>query len=248
MALNDITRHAVLEAVQECNRLGRDAFLREYKFRSARAYWLVYNGQRYDSKAIAGVAHKYARPELGVLEKFSGGARTVKPTLEKLGFTIWIGNAELGEIVLPGEIETASFDPLDVKDARKKISRMIAQRQGQLAFRNALLTAYGEKCAITGCPVLDVLEAAHIYPYRGSETNDVANGLLLRADVHILFDRGLIAIDVEEMTVLVAPSLQDSEYWTIHGQKLRLPQSAGQKPSLEALKMHRRDSFHSFSS
>lgn len=248
MALSDITEQAVIEAVGECDRLGRDAFLEEYKFRSARAYWLVYNGRRYDSKAIAGVAHKYTRPKLGVLRKFSGGARTVKPTLEKLGFSIWVGSGETDEIVLPGEVETASFDPLNLKDARKKVSHMIAQRQGQRAFRDVLLTAYGRKCAITGCSVPDVLEAAHIYPYRGPETNDVTNGLLLRADVHTLFDRGLVAIDVKNMTVLVAPFLQDSEYGTIHGQELRLPQNVAQRPSLEALKMHRRDSFHSFSS
>src|SRR5262245_9271658 len=67
-------------------------------------------------------------------------------------------------------------------------------------------------CAITGCSVRDVLEAAHIHPYRGRERNKVANGLLLRADLHTLFDCGLIAIDAATMTVIVTPSLQNSEY------------------------------------
>ena len=59
---------------------------------------------------------------------------------------------------------------------------------------------------------MEVLEAAHILPYRGPDTNKVVNGLLLRADVHTLFDSGLIAVDVKNMTVLVDKSLEGSEY------------------------------------
>lgn len=84
MALSDITEQAVIEAVGECDRLGRDAFLEEYKFRSARAYWLVYNGRRYDSKAIAGVAHKYTRPKLGVLRN-----SVAEPELSNLLLRNW---------------------------------------------------------------------------------------------------------------------------------------------------------------
>jgi HNH endonuclease len=55
--------------------------------------------------------------------------------------------------------------------------------------------------------VLDVLEAAHIYPYRGDSTNHVANGLLLRADLHTLLDCGLPAIDPDGLRVAMAPSI-----------------------------------------
>ena len=84
-------------------------------------------------------------------------------------------------------------------------------------FRDALRTAYNDRCAITGCSILHVLEAAHIYPYRGPDTNKVTNGLLLRADVHTLFDCHLLTIDSATMTVLVAPHLRDSEYGEFHG-------------------------------
>jgi predicted restriction endonuclease len=87
------------------------------------------------------------------------------------------------------------FDPLDADDGRTKTERLIALRQGQPAFRNALIDAYEGRCAITGCEVREVLEAAHISPYRGTHTNHVTNGLLLRADIHTLFDRGLIRVD-----------------------------------------------------
>ena len=115
---------------------------------------------------------------------------------------------------------------------------MISQRRGQPAFRNSLLDAYDRKCAITGCEVVEVLEAAHILPYQGPDTNNVMNGLLLRADVYTLFDSGKIAIDAEKMTVLVDKSLEDSEYWTFNDQNLRLPSDTEQRPSFEALKMH----------
>src|SRR5690242_5428264 len=74
MALTDITRGAVLAAIAEFDRLGRDAFLEKYGFDSSRRYWLLYNGARYDSKAIAGAAHGHlpGRSPLAA-QDFSGG-------------------------------------------------------------------------------------------------------------------------------------------------------------------------------
>ena len=244
MALRHITRQAVQQAIQEFDRVGRKKFLKNNGFGAAQTYWLIYDGRRYDSKAIIGVAHKYARPDLGRLKNFSGGKDTVQPKLENLRFTVRVGSAETDDIILPEEVGADPFDPSNIKDARKRISKMIAQRRGQPAFRNALLDAYDRKCAITGCEVVEVLEAAHIYPYQGPDTSKVVNGLLLRADVHTLFDSGLIAIDAMNMTVLVHPSLQGSEYWTLHRKKLRLPPNTERRPNCEALKMHCNQSYH----
>lgn len=87
-----------------------------------------------------------------------------------------------------------TFDPANMEDGRRMIERMVTLRQGQPAFRAALMKAYNRRCAITGCNVEAVLEAAHISPYDGKKTNHVTNGLLLRADIHTLFDRGLIKV------------------------------------------------------
>ncbi len=65
MSLRDITRQSVLKAIEEFDQVGRNYFLKKYHFRHAKSYWLVYDGRKYDSKAIIGVAHKYARPDLG---------------------------------------------------------------------------------------------------------------------------------------------------------------------------------------
>lgn len=91
--------------------------------------------------------------------------------------------------------ESGAFDPLNTQDSRTTAERVIALRRGQTAFRGALMKAYEGRCAITGCEIREVLEAAHISPYLGEHTNHVSNGLLLRADVHTLFDCGLINVD-----------------------------------------------------
>ena len=90
MSLADLTARAVRRAIAEFDRIGRDAFLRKYRFGTARGYLLKgKKGKVYDSKAIAGVAHGYLprRRPLDNLE-FSGGAATVQKVLQKLGFKV----------------------------------------------------------------------------------------------------------------------------------------------------------------
>lgn len=237
MPLSDITKQAVLDAIREFNTLGRDKFLSEYHFGPARDYWLVYDGQRYDSKAITGVAHNLATGSW--IKNFHGGYSTVQPTLQKLGFTVLVGSkSKIDELILPAECTEEPFDPSNIKDARERISQTIASRRGQGVFRDKLLISYDYQCAITGCAVVDALEAAHICPYRGPETNAVSNGLLLRADVHTLFDLGLISINYKNMKVVVHEELNGSEYWKFNGQKLQLPSESSQRPSKKALRMH----------
>ncbi|MFD4838476.1 HNH endonuclease [Achromobacter sp. NPDC058515] len=134
--------------------------------------------------------------------------------------------------------QTATFDPTDVADARRRVSADIVRRRGQPAFRKALLDAYGNACAITGCSVPAVLEAAHVLPYKGDHTNVVSNGLLLRADIHTLFDLGVIAIQSERMVVRVSPELENTEYGRLDGSPLRLPKQNSQRVSLDALDWH----------
>jgi hypothetical protein len=65
MALSDVTRSHVISAIEEFDALGRERFLAEYGFGRALAYYLIHEGHEYDSKAIVGVAHGYARQDLG---------------------------------------------------------------------------------------------------------------------------------------------------------------------------------------
>lgn len=138
------------------------------------------------------------------------------------------------------ELESAgAFSPRNVEDARHKVLAEIVRRQGQPGFRKALLSAYDNACAITGCPLFSVLEAAHVHPYKGAHTNVTSNGLLLRTDIHTLFDLYLIAIDSATMTVLVSPELTGTEYAELAGKPIRIPPRPVDRVSIEALDWHR---------
>lgn len=138
-------------------------------------------------------------------------------------------------MIPPEHASDDAFDPANLQDARDRVLREIAQRRGQKAFRDALLRAYGGRCAVTDCDVKDVLEAAHIVPYLGPATHRTENGLLLRADIHTLFDCGLITIDTTSRTVVVAARLLTTDYGPLHGKPLRTPSAMSDAPSLRAL-------------
>ena len=137
------------------------------------------------------------------------------------------------------EIETAvTFDPKNIEDGRQKTLAEVVRRQGQPAFRKKLLSAYKKHCAISGCDVEATLQAAHITPYRGPETNHPSNGILLRADIHTLFDLGLITIDPKHMTLFVSAALKGTEYAKLSGKKIALPEDPKLRPSQYALAEH----------
>lgn len=101
-----------------------------------------------------------------------------------------------------------------------------------------MLAAYGNRCAISTCDLPEALEAAHIFGYLGTETNVVTNGLLLRGDLHALYDLGLIAVDPTSMMVVTAPRLKETDYGHLAGTAVRLPEKVEHRPNLDALKMH----------
>lgn len=365
---------AVERALEECDKVGRIAFREKYGFGEARSYYVRHKGKTYDSKAVIGVAFGYQhRTKPLRYDDFSGGAATVKPILEKLGFTVvasdltdepprfrseWL---DIGEVYtrnnlravfgitdrtldngvfrakgsrsvwlfvtkdkpkdrpqlhddLDGDIlywqgqpagrtdslliehlangdevllfyrqtvrqypnggfryegpftyrnhsgskpasfvfdrdETAllghgsaaapghdSFDPKNIADGRAQVLALVKRRQGQPKFRADLLKAYDGKCALSGCDFRPLLEAAHIYPYRGAETNHVTNGLLLRSDLHSLFDLGLIAVKPDG-SLDICRALEGTDYAKLG--KIRLPRDVSKRPSPRALEWHR---------
>lgn len=98
---------------------------------------------------------------------------------------------------------------------KQRVARNI--RRGQRLFRDRLLRAYNKKCCITGCGVEAVLEAAHIYDHAIAGINQPENGLLLRSDIHILFDVNLITIDPQTHTIRIAGDLAGTEYAQYNG-------------------------------
>lgn len=138
----------------------------------------------------------------------------------------------------PDDTLSSAFDPSSITDARTKTLTAIAVRRGQQKFRKALIAAYGSACAVTGDNVVEVLEAAHIVGYLGDETNHIQNGLLLRADIHTLFDLRRLSIDPRTRTVVLHSNLREGPYANLHGTEVKLPSDKHRQPSEKALLDH----------
>lgn len=108
-------------------------------------------------------------------------------------------------------------------------------RRGQPKFRKKLLALYGGQCAVSGWGPESVLEAAHILLHAHSGLNRSENGILLRADLHSLFDDGLLKINPSTLLVVLHPSLRDGPYGALHGRTLR-PRRDASQPSREYLR------------
>lgn len=98
----------------------------------------------------------------------------------------------------------------------------IRRRRGQLQFREKLLEAYQRRCAVTGCVLEPILEAAHIVPHSEGTDYRVSNGILLRSDIHTLYDLHHLSIDGRGK-IHLSREARVSEYRGLDGQAIRMP-------------------------
>ena len=144
-------------------------------------------------------------------------------------YTYWTASNFTSEKMAYPDLENAKqYNDEDVL-------RAVATRRGQAVFRKKLCRAYDNKCAISGCFALPVLEAAHIQPHSEDGSYYENNGLLLRSDLHVLFDLGLIGID-EKFKVRVSTKLKEPEYTKFDGTTIALPKAKEHLPSKKNLK------------
>lgn len=120
--------------------------------------------------------------------------------------------------------------------------RLASRRLGQQAFQAVVLDAYHRRCAITGTKIRPVLQAAHVRPLTQGGQHRLDNGLLLRSDVHTLFDRGYLAVDVRHR-LLVSPRLREEfgngeQFYARAGQTISLPERRAERPHREVLEWH----------
>lgn len=115
--------------------------------------------------------------------------------------------------------------------------RSIRLRRGQPAFRERLLAAYDSRCVISGCDVVEALEAAHIVPHSQDGTYATSNGLLMRADLHTLFDLHLLSVCPDTGCVQLNPQLHTA-YGQFDGQVLRAPLYETDRPDRTGLAHH----------
>lgn len=131
---------------------------------------------------------------------------------------------------------------LVAEDRAPYVTMTERQREGQGTFRLRLIDAYQGHCAITGEHALPVLDAAHIQPYLGPQSNHVQNGLLLRTDLHRLYDAGYVSV-APTLEFLVSPRLKEEfdngrSYYELAGRRVAEPRDVGKQPSREALEWH----------
>lgn len=128
-----------------------------------------------------------------------------------------------------------TVDDIENDKSGRKISKTFV-RVGQRKFRKQLLKTYGNVCAFSGLNHSSGLDAAHLYSYATLEMHDYYGGLLLRKDLHRLFDLGMIAINPENLCLHLSPSLRKiPQYSEMHGSCLKVNI---QDKTLQWLKVH----------
>ena len=120
--------------------------------------------------------------------------------------------------------------------------RLAPYRLGQRSFQAVVLGAYQRRCAITGTHISPVLQAAHIRPVASGGEHRLDNGVLLRSDVHTLFDRGYLGVDRSYRLVVSRRLREDfsngDRYYAIAGQVIGLPERRIDRPRPEFLEWH----------
>lgn len=143
------------------------------------------------------------------------------------------------EDLLKGKSYSRSDDDLEglgqkASELERRTLRSILDRRGQNKFRQKLLSTYRGRCCVTGCSVEYLLEAAHINPHSEEENYEVENGLLMRSDIHTLFDLNLLAID-ESGRIFVSELVQDESYRSYHLKYADLPARGDGRPDISYL-------------
>ena len=120
--------------------------------------------------------------------------------------------------------------------------RLVRQRLGQKSVKAVVLGVYGWRCAITGSKVQPVLQAAHIRPLPKGGEHRTDNGLLLKSDVHILFDHGYLGVD-PKCRLMVSPRLRSEfgngdQFYAMAGSVIAIPGRRADRPNAEFLEWH----------
>lgn len=175
---------------------------------------------------------------LAFVEQFNSVSRMftlhgpVSPSTEKAGSFVPHGFEEL-----PQDERNLLLE-LDGEDSRRVVVAQQVRREQQGKFREALLSAYAGSCAITGTDVREVLQAAHINPYRGKRSQVVNNGILLRADMHLLYDAHLISVDPDSLELRMSERLGTSDYLRYNKVALHTPDNPKLAPNRDLLAIH----------
>lgn len=135
--------------------------------------------------------------------------------------------------------------PIDVPRYGEPV--LVRPRLGQGAFRIGVTDEYQRRCAVTSERTLPILDAAHIRPYGAGGEHEITNGLLLRTDVHRLFDLGYVTVSADGRFEVGRRLKEDFEngriYYEMHGRPITLPRDVKERPARRALEWHQANKF-----
>lgn len=128
------------------------------------------------------------------------------------------------------------------EQARYGTPVQVPPRLGQGAFRMLITDSYERRCAVTRERTLPVLDAAHIIPYGEGGSHEATNGILLRRDIHSLFDRGYVTVTPDlrfEVSRRIREDYENGrDYYALHGREVAAPRSPTLRPDRRALEWH----------
>lgn len=152
----------------------------------------------------------------------------LEPFLNQDNATDALLNRFVAEMSVPqGDAEMPLGSPASRIEERRRVLREISLRRGQTQFRERLIRRYGLRCQISGYDFAPAIEAAHIRPYAAYQNNGAGNGLLLRSDLHTLFDLGFIGIDPVTRRVSFNPACLCDGYAAYDGVLLFINGTSG---------------------
>ena len=160
-----------------------------------------------------------------------------------VGNSLWNAVSERLKSVPPTRIDTAIATVSAIESGGYGKPQIVLPRLGQGSFRVLVTDVYDRRCAFTGERTLPVLDAAHITPYSVSKRHELPNGLLMRSDLHRLFDGGYLTVDPVERKVVVSNRIRQEfengkEYYRLEGQMVREPSDPNMRPLSENLEYH----------
>jgi hypothetical protein len=137
-------------------------------------------------------------------------------------------------------VDLVKADDIERQREIDRLERIAKHRPEQAKFRSELFGIYNGACAITGCSIPEALQAAHLETVDGKDINDPCNGILLRADIHELFDAGLLSLSRDGLKIETSGLLKDDYYLGFQGAPVFRPPSFA--PSETHIDAHRRAS------
>jgi len=217
MGFSDLSsRQAVLDAIREFDSIGRNRFLVKYGFGQAQNYFLVYEGNQYDSKAIVGAAHGFQFGDPLGAGDFSGGKGTVLPKLRSLGFSVVAHKIDDASSTLPEEVSGDFWEGA-------KLSITVNKYERNAAARLACIAYHGTSCSVCrfdfgsayGADFAGFIHVHHITPMaeigKQYKIDPIKDLVPVCANCHAIIHYGGVARNIAEVReILQTHDLDDS--------------------------------------